>query len=130
MRKNTTMLSLIAILVVAFLQEANAQQIDAMSNAMDIRILAESVPKFDIGGGCRVDNMSSSLDAKLDDSTMRCMQDEQIAQGQLRSRWSLLTAHDRIVCIGETYDASGMPPSYVVLSACLPGSRLAKNPNK
>jgi hypothetical protein len=31
------------------------------------------------------------------------------------------------VCIGETYDASGMPPSYVVLSTCLLGTGLAKN---
>jgi hypothetical protein len=129
MRKNIPMLSLSAIFVVAFLQEANAQQIDAMSNAMDIRILAGSVPKFDIGGGCRVDNTSSSLDAGLDESIKRCMQDEQKAQDQLESRWSQLAAHDRIVCIGETYDASGMPPSYVVLSACLLGSSLAKYPN-
>jgi hypothetical protein len=129
MRKNIPMLSLSAIFVVAFLQQANAQQIDAMSNAMDVRILAESVPKFDIGGGCRVDNMLSSLDAGLDEPIKRCIQHEQKAQDQLRSRWSQLAAHNRIVCIGEAYDASGMPPSYVVLSACLLGSGLAKNPN-
>jgi hypothetical protein len=127
--KNMPMLSLSGIFVVAFLQQANAQQIDALSNAMDIRILAEGVPKFDIGGGCRVDNMSSSLDAGLDEPIKRCMQDEQRAQDQLRSRWSQLAVRYRVVCIGEAYDASGMPPSYVVLSACLLGSGLAKNPN-
>jgi hypothetical protein len=44
-------LSLSVLFVVAFLREVNTQQTDAMSDTMDIRILAESVPKVDIGGG-------------------------------------------------------------------------------
>jgi hypothetical protein len=129
MRQNIAMLSLSVLFVAAFLREANTQQADAMSNAMDIRILAESVPKFDIGGVCRVGDTSSGLDAGLEEPIKRCIQSEQKAQDQLRSRWLQLAAHDRIVCIGEAYDASGRPPSYVVLSACLLGSRLAKNLN-
>jgi hypothetical protein len=123
------MLLLSALFVIAFLRGAKTQLIDAMSNTMDIRSLAESVPTFDIGGGCLVHNVSSSLDPGLDEPIKHCMRDVQKARDQLKSRWSQLAAHDRIVCIGETYDASGMPPSYVVLSECLLGSSLAKNPN-
>jgi hypothetical protein len=127
MCKNIVKLLLSALFAVACLQEASAQQIDAMPNGIDIRIVAESVPKFDIGGGCRINNVPSKLDAGMDEPTKRCMQDEQKARDQLKSRWPQLAAHDRIVCIGETYDASGMPPSYVVLSTCLLRAGLAKN---
>jgi len=60
MCKNVAMTSLSVLFVAAFLRETNAQQIDVMPNDMDIRILAESVPRFDIGEGCRVDNMPSN----------------------------------------------------------------------
>jgi hypothetical protein len=126
MRKTIAMLSLSVLFVATLLREANTQQIDVMFNTMDIRIVAESVPEFDIGGGCRIDNISSGLDTGLDEPIKRCMQNERNARDQLNSRWSQLAVHDRIVCIGETYDSSGMPPSYVVLSTCLLGSRLAK----
>lgn len=119
MRKNIAMLSLSVLFVVAFLREPNAQQIDATPSSMDIEVAAESVPRFDIDGGCRIDNISSRLDAELNERMKRCMQDEEKARDQLKSRWSQLAAHERVVCIGETYDASGMPPSYVVLSTCL-----------
>jgi hypothetical protein len=127
MRKNIAMLSLSVLFVVAFLREPNAQQIDATPNAVDIEIAAQGVPKFDIDGGCRIDNISFRLDAELDARMKRCMRDEKKAREQLKSRWSQLAAHDRIVCIGETYDASGMPPSYVVLSTCLLRPGLANN---
>ena len=128
MRKNIAMLSLSVLFVVAFLREPNAQQIDATPNTVDIQIAAESVPKFDIDEGCRIDNISSRLDAELDARMKLCMQDEKKARDKLKSRWSQLAAHDRIVCIGETYDASGMPPSYVILSTCLLRPGVAKNP--
>jgi hypothetical protein len=107
MHKTIAMLSLSVIFVAPFLREAKTQQIDAMPKTMDIRILAESVPRFDIGGGCRIDNISSAPDAGFDEPTKRCMQDERRARDLLESRWSQLAAHNRIVCIGETYDASG-----------------------
>src|SRR5271170_7197757 len=64
----------------------------------------------------------------LDEPIKRCMRDEQKARDQFKPRWSQLAAHDRIVCIGETYDTSGMPPSYGVLSTCLLRPGVAKNP--
>jgi hypothetical protein len=127
MRKTIAMLSLSVLFVVAFSREPNAQRIDATPNSTDIEIAAQSVPTFDIDGGCRIDNISSRLDAELDAQMKLCMQDERKARDQLKSRWSQVAAHDRVVCIGETYDASGMPPSYVVLSTCLLRAGLANN---
>jgi hypothetical protein len=129
MRKNIALLSLSVLFVATFVREASTQRIHATVSTVDIRVLAESVPKFDIDRGCRIDGLSSGLDAVADDLAKRCMQNERKARDQLESRWSQLAAHDRVVCIGETYDASGMPPSYVVLSMCLLGSRLAKQSN-
>jgi hypothetical protein len=119
MRKLMPILSLSFLLGAGFLPDANTQQIGVEPNSLDIRVVAESVPEFNIEWDCRVDNMSSSLDVGLDESIVRCKRDEQRARDQLRSRWSQFPARDRVKCIGETYDASGMPPSYVALSTCL-----------
>jgi hypothetical protein len=119
MWKFMPILSLSFLLGAGFLPDANTQQIGVEPNSLDIRVVAESVPEFNIESNCRVDNMSSSLDVGLDESIVRCKRDEQRARDQLQSRWSQFAGDDRVICIGETYDASGMPPSYVALSTCL-----------
>jgi hypothetical protein len=89
--------------------------------------VADDVPKFDIARGCRIDNTNTSdLSTGLDESTKRCMQDEQRARDQLQSQWSQFAASDRTMCTGETKDISGVPPSYVDLLTCLQAQQLAK----
>ena len=89
--------------------------------------VADDVPKFDIARGCRTDNTNTSgLSTGLDESTKRCMQDEQRARDQLQSQWSQFAASDRTMCTGETKDISGVPPSYVDLLTCLQAQQLAK----
>jgi hypothetical protein len=89
--------------------------------------IADDVPKFDIARGCRADNTNTSdLNTGLDESTKRCMQDEQQARDQLQSQWSQFAASDRIMCTGQTKIISSVPPSYVDLLTCLQAQYLAK----
>jgi hypothetical protein len=126
MRNNMALLSLSFILSAVWLPEANGQQINVEPNSTDMRVVAEAVPKFDIEQVCRVDNTSLSLDGRLGESIRRCTRIEKIARDLLKSFWSRFEARDRINCIGETYDASGKPPSYVELSTCLQRQLFAK----
>jgi hypothetical protein len=43
--------------------------------------VADNVPKFNIEQGCKIDGTASSLDVGLNESTKRCVQDEQQAPG-------------------------------------------------
>jgi hypothetical protein len=89
--------------------------------------VADDVPKYNIERGCKADNTSTSgLNTGLDESTKRCVQDEQKALDQLQSQWSQFAASDRAMCRRETTDVSSVPPSYVELLTCLQGQQLAK----
>jgi hypothetical protein len=92
--------------------------------------VADNVPKFNIERGCKVDSTASSLDVGLDESTKRCIQDEQQARDQLQTQWSQFGPSDRVMCTGETTEGGGVPPSYVELLTCLQGQLLAKKLNK
>jgi hypothetical protein len=50
--------------------------------------VAEDVPRFNIERGCKVDSTATSLNVGLDESTKRCVQDEQQALDQLQTQWS------------------------------------------
>src|SRR6266699_1474133 len=89
--------------------------------------VADNVPKFNIERGCKADNTNTSgLNTGLDETTKRCVLDEQNARDQLQSQWSQFGASDRKMCIRETTEISAVPPSYVELLTCLQGQLLAK----
>ena len=89
--------------------------------------VADDVPKFDITRGCRADNTNTSgLNTGLDESTKRCIHDEQAAQDQLQTQWSQFAASDRAMCTANETNVPGAPPSYVDLLTCLQGQQLAK----
>jgi hypothetical protein len=78
--------------------------------------VADGAPKFDIARGCRADNANTSgLNVGLDESTKRCIHDEQAAQDQLQSQWSQFAPSDRAMCTSNETDVPGAPPSYVDL---------------
>jgi hypothetical protein len=89
--------------------------------------VADDVPKFNIERGCKADNTTgSNLNTGLDESTRKCVQDEQQALNQLQSLWLQVAPSDRAMCTQETTDVSDVPPSYVELLTCLQGQQLAK----
>jgi hypothetical protein len=89
--------------------------------------VADNVPQFNIERGCRADNTNTSgLSAGLDESTKRCIHDEQAARDQLQAQWSRFAPSDRGMCTTNATDVSGVPPSYVDLLTCLQGQQLAK----
>ena len=88
--------------------------------------VADDVPRFSIERGCKVDSTASSLDVGLDESTKRCVQDEQQARDQLQTQWSQFAPSDRALCTSETTQGGGVPPSYVELLTCLQGQSLVK----
>lgn len=92
--------------------------------------VADDVPRFNIERGCKVDSTATSLDVGLDESTKRCVQDEQKARDQLQTQWSQFAPSDRAMCTTEATDVGGVPPSYVELLTCLQGQQLAKKLNK
>jgi hypothetical protein len=81
--------------------------------------VAGDVPRFNIERGCKVDSTATSLNVGLDESTKRCVQDEQQALDQLQTQWSQFAPSDRAMCTTETTDVGGAPPSYVELLTCL-----------
>ena len=92
--------------------------------------VADSVPKFNIERGCKMDSTSTNLDVGLDESTKRCVQDEQQARDQFQTQWSQFAPSDRALCTSETTQGGGVPPSYVELLTCLQGQLLAKKQDK
>jgi hypothetical protein len=92
--------------------------------------VADSVPKFNIERGCKVDSTASSLDTGLDETLKRCVRDEQQAQDQLQAQWSQFAPSDKAMCTSMTTESGGVPPSYVELLTCLQGQQLVKKLNK
>jgi hypothetical protein len=94
--------------------------------------VADSVPKFNIERGCKVDSTSTTLDVGLDESIKRCVQDEQKARDQLQTQWSQFATSDRVMCssAATNTESAGVPPSYVDLLTCLQGQLLVKKQNK
>lgn len=89
--------------------------------------VADSAPKFNIERGCRADNTNTSgLAVGLDESTKRCISDEQAARDQLQAQWSQFAPSDRAMCTTNATDVPGVPPSYVDLLTCLQAQQLAK----
>jgi len=89
--------------------------------------VADNVPQFNIERGCRADNTNTSgLSVGMDESTKRCIYDEQAAQDQLQAQWSEFAPSDRTMCTANEKDVPGATPSYVDLLTCLQGQQLAK----
>jgi hypothetical protein len=97
--------------------------------------VADDVPKFDIGRGCKVDSASAfDPSAGMNATIKRCVDDEQQAKDQLQTQWSGFINSDRAMCTGETVglksDAGSTPPSYVELLTCLQDQQLARKLRK
>jgi hypothetical protein len=87
--------------------------------------VADSVPKFDIARGCRVDSTQAfDLSTGQNETVKRCVADEQQALTQLQSQWSQFRASDEAQCVGEAN--IGGTPSYVDLLTCLQAAKLAR----
>jgi hypothetical protein len=94
--------------------------------------VADSVPKFNIERGCKVDSTSTNPNVSLDETIKRCVQDEQQARDQLQTQWPQFEPPDRVMCISAATntEGDGVPPSYVDLLTCLQGQFLVKQQNK
>ena len=93
--------------------------------------VADSVPKFDISRGCKVDSASAfDPNAGMNATIKRCVDDEQQAKDQLQTQWSGFAASDRAMCttetVGQKADENTTPPSYVELLTCLQDQQLAR----
>jgi hypothetical protein len=89
--------------------------------------IADTVPQFNIERGCRADSTNTSgLNVGLDESTKRCIHDEQAARDQLQAQWSQFAPADRAMCSANETDVPGAPPSYADLLTCLQGQQLGK----
>ena len=93
--------------------------------------VADDVPKFDIGRGCKIDSAAAfDPNAGMSGTIKRCMDDEQKAKDQLETRWLGFVNSDRITCttetVGEKADAGATPPSYVELLTCVQDAQLAR----
>ena len=93
--------------------------------------VADDVPKFDIGRGCKVDSAAAfDPNAGMSGTIKRCVNDEQQAKDQLQTQWSGLASSDRGICtretVGEKSDDNSTPPSYVELLTCLQDQQLAR----
>jgi hypothetical protein len=88
--------------------------------------VADDVPNFNIERGCKVDSAAAFDPTAGQNATIkRCVDDEQVAKGQLQTQWSQFAASDKKLCVGETDDAS-TPPSYVELMTCLQGQQIVR----
>ena len=80
--------------------------------------VADVVPKYDIARTCRLDSTKAfDLSTGLDETTKRCVADEQQAMAQLQTMWSQARESDKTVCTQET--KIGGTPSYVDVLTCL-----------
>lgn len=78
--------------------------------------VADGVPKFDIARICKLD-VAATAGLAVDQSTKRCMSDEQRAKQKLASQWSKFPAASRASCTSQ--ESIGGTPSYVSLQTCL-----------
>src|SRR5712664_3957204 len=86
--------------------------------------VADTVPKFDIARGCKIDSAAAfDPNAGMSATVKRCVDDEQQAKDQLETQWSGFANSDRVMCtsetVGEKSNESPTPPSYVELLTCL-----------
>jgi hypothetical protein len=84
----------------------------------------DSVPKFDIERGCRLELSGGS---STGETMASCKADEERARDELNPRWSSFSRPDKTLCIKET-QIDGTP-SYVELQTCLemtPSGRAAR----
>jgi hypothetical protein len=96
-----------------------------------VMTVADEMPRFDIGKGCKLDSASAfNPNAGMDSTIKRCTDDEQQARDQLQAGWSSFAASDRAMCIseavGDKADANITPPSYVDLLTCLQDQQAAR----
>ena len=97
--------------------------------------VADTVPKFDIARGCKIDSAAAfDPNAGMSATVKRCVDDEQQAKDQLQTQWSVFINSDRAMCTGEAVglksDAGSTPPSYVELLTCLQNQQLARKLRK
>jgi hypothetical protein len=90
--------------------------------------ISDRPPTFDIARGCKVDSASAfDLNAGMNATIKRCMDDEQRAKDQLETQWSGFVNDDRVMCTSETVgDTADTPPSYVELLICVQDAQLAR----
>jgi hypothetical protein len=94
--------------------------------------VADSIPKFNIERGCKVDSTSTNPNVSLDETIKRCVQDEQKALDLIQTQWPQFEPPDRVMCISAATntEGAGVAPSYVDLLTCLQAQFLAKKQNK
>jgi hypothetical protein len=78
--------------------------------------VADTVPKFDIARGCRLD-VAATAGLSVDQSIKSCVNDEQKAKRQLAGQWAKFPAPSRASC--TSLESVGGTPSYVSLQTCL-----------
>ena len=89
--------------------------------------VADDIPNFNIERGCKVDSAAAFDPNAGQDATIKgCVDDEQVAKGQLQpSMVAICAFRQENVRWGETDDAS-TPPSYVELMTCLQGQQIVR----
>ena len=75
-----------------------------------------------------MDNTSTSFDVGLDESTKRCVQNEQQALDHPQAQWLQFAPSDR--CTREETNVSGVPQSSVDVLTCLQAQQLVKKLEK
>jgi hypothetical protein len=89
--------------------------------------VSDDVPNFNIARGCKVDSVAAfDLNAGLNETIKRCVDDEQHAKAQLQSQWSGFINSDRTMCLASTTNDPETPPSYVDFLTCLQDQQLAR----
>lgn len=83
--------------------------------------IADRMPTFDVGPGCRAATTLMTLDPKRQ---KLCLDDEASARAQVAQQWARYPAGDRTRCTAEA-QLDGLP-SYVDLLECLTLAREAK----
>jgi len=84
---------------------------------LPLTLVADNVPKFDIGAECRSEGGTQDVQA-------RCASDEANARQELQGGWGEFQASDKLSCTRQTTaDGTG---SYVELLTCLEMTRDAK----
>jgi hypothetical protein len=82
-----------------------------LGSQLTINVVADTVPKLDVGPTCREESAAIQSDAQS------CMKDEQDAREQLVKQWTQFHSADKSTCVGLT--ETGGSSSYVELLTCL-----------
>jgi hypothetical protein len=85
--------------------------------------VADTVPKLDINRSCKLD-VAATAGLAVDQSTKKCVSDEQKAKEQLAGQWSKFPPASRTSCTSQ--ESIGGTPSYVSLLTCLQFSQGAR----